>query len=56
MGAEVDELEEDLEDQFPALKVSSVLKWASLRKDSLINQAPRLVRSFQYYTVFEYRF
>ena len=44
------------DDQFPALNVSFVLKKASLKKNSLRNQEPRLVRNFLYYTVFEYRF
>ena len=44
------------DDHVPALKVSWVLKKASLRKNSLINQEPRLVRSFPYYNVFKYLF
>ena len=44
------------DDQFPALKVSWMLKKASLRKNSLINQEPRLERSSPCCTVSEYRF
>ena len=51
MGVEVDEVEEDLE-----RSISWVLKKESWRKNLLINQEPRSVRSSPCCTVSEYRF
>ena len=42
--------------QFPASKVSCVLKFTKLRKTSLINQEPRSERNVPCYIVFEHRF
>ena len=55
-GVEVDELEEDVGDQSPALKVSWKLKREHWRKTSLANQEPPSERSSLCYTVSEYRF
>ena len=56
MGGEVDELEEDVGWSISCLEGVMMLKKASLRKNSLINEEPRSERSSPYCTVSEYLF